>query len=625
MVRNSPFILLAALVGIAAGNLGAATAQALDAPSRIKEGDAGIGRQMPDVEFTPLDGVKRHLSDFVQGAGVVVALTSTSCPVSKRYGATLAKLQNELHSKGIGLVLLNPFTSERAADIGEFVRQNAISVPYVCDTDKALAAALRATTTTEVLLLDSTLTLQYRGAIDDQFGLGYHLDAPRSRYLHDAVEALLVGQQPAIQATEAPGCELDLGEAKTPSAGSVTYYRDVMRILQQNCVRCHRDGGIAPFALDELPGVLDRSQTIRRVVEQRHMPPWFAATSARGVESPWANDCSLSERDRWDLLEWLSSAERPLGDPSQAPAPQQFPLEWTIAKPDLVLQLPRPIPVKAEGTMPYQVVILPTNLQEDRWVSAYEIIPTQRDVVHHVIVQVLEAGADARRGADSVDGFWAAYVPGNPGRTYSAGTARRLPKGAKLRFEIHYAPNGRAVEEQMKIGLVFAKTPPELEVKTFSVAKRDLKIPPNTANHIEVKEQRVPFDLNITALMAHMHIRGKSFKYEAIYADGRQEVLLDIPHYDFNWQLGYEYKQAKFIPAGSTMRITAGFDNSVSNKANPDPNKEVKWGPQTYDEMMIGYVEVASPVGEFRAKRAHASGEGYYWGWFLKKFQSVMR
>ena len=568
----------------------------VEAPSVLKAGDAGIGRQVPDLEFTAVNGTTQHLSDLMKGAGIVVAFTSTSCPVSKRYGATLSRLQAELQAKGIGLLLVNPFTSESDLEIKEFIHQNAIRAPYVCDSEKALALALRATTTTEVLLLDSTLTLQYRGAIDDQFGFGYHLAAPRTEFLKDAVTALLAGRLPLVQATGAPGCELDLGVANGPSDGAVNYYRDVARILQQNCQRCHRDGGIAPFTLDDLPEVLDRAQAIRRVVEQRHMPPWFAAPRPQGVENPWANDCSLSDRDREDLLNWLNSSERPLGNPADAPSRVQFPEQWSIAQPDMVLKLPQAIPVKADGVIPYQIVMVPTKLTEDQWVSAYEILPSHRDVVHHVIVQVVGEGANPKKVEDGSAGYWAAYVPGNGGRSYPVGAARRLPKGAVLQFQIHYTPNGKEVREQMQIGLVFAKTPPQLEVKTIGVAKHDLKIPPRTPYHVESKVQTVPFDLNITALMPHMHVRGRAFKYEITAPDGREEVLLDIPHYDFNWQLSYEYKQPKFVTAGSKMRVTAVFDNSVFNKANPDPEKEVKWGPQTDDEMLIGYVEYVGPV-----------------------------
>ncbi|NBV35293.1 MAG: hypothetical protein EBR81_16265, partial [Proteobacteria bacterium] len=202
MFKTAPLSLLCAGFAWCAMPLERVQAAAIgvEGPEVIKAGDVGVGRQLPDLEFTSRNGVKQHLSDLIQGTGLVIAMTSTSCPVSKRYASTLSRLQLDLQSKGIGLLLLNPFTSERSAEIEEFILQNSISVPYVSDTDKSLATALQASTTTEVLLLDSSLTLQYRGAIDDQFGLGYHLDAPRSSYLKDAVEALLAGRQPLVQA-----------------------------------------------------------------------------------------------------------------------------------------------------------------------------------------------------------------------------------------------------------------------------------------------------------------------------------------------------------------------------------------------------------------------------------------
>jgi hypothetical protein len=187
-------------------------------------------------------------------------------------------------------------------------------------------------------------------------------------------------------------------------------------------------------------------------------------------------------------------------------------------------------------------------------------------------------------------------VPGNGSRVFPKGFARRLPAGSRLAFQIHYTPNGRPVQEQMRIGLVFAKQPPVFESKVVGIQKRDLSIPPYAANHVETRDQNVPFDVNVTSFMPHMHVRGKAFKYEVIYADGRTETLLDIPHFDFNWQLSYDLKQPKLIQKGSRVRVTAVFDNSLENKANPDPSKIVKWGSQTYDEMLIGYLEFFIPV-----------------------------
>ena len=563
---------------------------------RIKPGDVGVGRQVADVAFTTLDGKAHKLSDWKSQAGVAIAFTSTTCPVSKRYTPSLARLEKDLATRSIALLLVNPFASEKPDEIVAQIKEHGLTTPYVHDASKAVAQALGAHTTTEVFLLDSHRTLIYRGALDDQYGLSYNLDAPHERYLLDAATAMLAGARPLIAATEAPGCELDIPSSAAAST-QVTYHRDVARILQQNCVQCHHDKGIAPFALDDVASVTDRAKTIRRVIEDRAMPPWSAAPIADGQPSPWANDHSLSTRDKADLLTWIGSKDRPLGNHADAPTPLKFSNEWSIGKPDLVVQLKQPFSIKAEGVMPYQIALVETTLTEDRWVQAYEIMPTAREVVHHVIVQVHDKGSRVKRGGEEGDGgYWGAYVPGNSGRTYPEGFARKLPAGATISFQIHYTPNGKATQDQLRMALVFAKEPPRFAMHTAAVANHRLSIPPGEANHVEVMTQTVPFDMPVTALLAHMHVRGKAFKFEVTYPDGKSETLLDIPRYDFNWQLRYEFKEPRVLPRGSTVKTTAIFDNSPGNKANPDPTKTVRWGQQTYDEMMIGYIEYFTPM-----------------------------
>ena len=566
-------------------------------PVILKPGDVGIGRMVPDVAFTDLSGAAHKLSDFRNAKALAITFTSTTCPVSKRYAPSLTRLEAELRGKGVTLLLVNPFASEKPDDLRADAKAHGFTSPYIHDRDGSLSRALNARSTTEVFLLDATRTLIYRGALDDQYGVDYSLDAPHERYLSAAVDALLAGTRPATAATAAPGCELDIPATTVAAKTQVTYHRDVARILQQNCVQCHHDKGIAPFALDDIAGVTDRAKTIRRVIEDRVMPPWSAAPIPEGQPNPWANDHSLSARDKADLLAWIASADRPLGNPADAPAPLKFSNEWSIGKPDLIVQLKQPVAVKAEGFMPYQVALVETTLAEDQWVQAYEIMPTAREVVHHVIVQVHDKGSLIKRGSTEGDGgYWAAYVPGNSGRVYPEGFARKLPAGATVSFQIHYTPNGKATQDQLRMGLVFAKQPPRFAMHTAAVAGRRLSIPPGEANHVETAQQTVPFDMNVTALLAHMHVRGKAFRFDVTYPGGKAETLLDIPRYDFNWQLRYAYKEPHILPRGSTVKITATYDNSPGNKANPDPTKTVHWGPQTFDEMMLGYLEYFTPM-----------------------------
>jgi mono/diheme cytochrome c family protein len=558
-------------------------------PQILKGGEHGIGRMVPGAGKLEIPAGSKAL---------VVVCFSASCPLSNKFAPEVARLEKEFAAQKISFRLLNPVAGELAEDLQKFIARHGLTSPVVADGQGALARALGATTTTEVFVLDAARTLVYRGAISDQYGLGYSKDAPTRNYLRDALGAVLRGGTPAIAATTAPGCALDLPAATaTTTATAVTYHRDVARILQTNCVECHHAGGVAPFSLETMADVIENAGMVKKQLERGAMPPWFAAPAPAGVHSPWSNDRSLSERDKADVVAWLQS-DRPAGDPKEAPVPRVFSSEWSIGTPDLVVQIPQPIAIKAEGTMPYQFVTAETSLTEDRWVQGYEIRPTDRSVVHHVIVQVHEKGKAIRNRGEGGDGYWAAYVPGNTSHLYPEGFARKLPAGATVSFQIHYTPNGKATTDQIRIGLVFSKTPPRYEMRTVALANARLQIPPGAANHVETKEHHLSNDLQVTALMAHMHVRGKAFKYEITYADGKTETLLDIPRYDFNWQLRYDYATPKLFPRGSTVKVTAVFDNSSGNPANPDPTKLVKWGPQTSDEMMIGYFEIFVPVTE---------------------------
>jgi mono/diheme cytochrome c family protein len=552
------------------------------------------GRQVPDVAFTDLTGKPHRLADASRFAGMAIALSSATCPVSQRQMPSLAKLEQELSNRGIALLILNPMQTETDDAIRAQVKAAGVRSTVCHDATRSVALALQARTTTEVFLLGPDRTLVYRGALDDQYGLTYSREAPTVSYLLEAADALKAGRKPRLALTSAPGCELELGPRVGAVPTHLTYHRDVARILQQHCVDCHRPEGIAPFRLDSPAAVTERTKAIRRVLADGQMPPWFAAPLPGGKPSPWANDCSLPTSDRRDLLAWLDSADRPLGDPADTPKPRTYPGAWSIGQPDAVLQISRPHPIKADGFMRYESDTITTSFPEDRWVQGYEILPTARGVVHHVIVRCIPKGEKISFGG--AEDYWAAYVPGNGSHVYPTGFARKLPAGATLTFQIHYTPNGQATTDQLKVGLLFAKTPPRFEMRTIGLANHRLDIPPGAPHHVETLVRPVPFDLPITALMAHMHVRGAAFKFELLGRDGSVETLLDLPRYDFNWQIRHDYVEPRLLPKGSRVRITAVFDNSPSNPANPDPTQRVRWGDQTYDEMMIGYVEFFRPV-----------------------------
>ncbi len=562
-----------------------------ETPQFLKGSDHGVGRMIADMELKTLEGSALKLSTVAGKHGLVLAFFSSSCPISGKLAPEFVRMEKELQEQGVAMLLVNAPPGQKTEEVTKFIGAHHFTSKVVSDADGKLAQLVSATTTTEVFLLDASRTLVYRGALNDQYGLGYTKDKPAHHYLRAAVATMLRGEPAAVAATSAPGCALDLPTQKAVARTSVTYHRDIARILQANCVECHHSGGVGPFALDSYDTVIEHAGMIRKQVERGAMPPWFAAALEGQTHSPWANDRALSARDRADLLTWLAS-ERPTGDLADAPKPRSFPSEWSIGKPDVIISAARPVSIKAEGTMPYQHVTVATTFPEDRWVRGYEILPTAREVVHHVIVSVHEKGSAIKRGGDEgAEGYWAAYVPGNTKQVYPEGFARKLPAGATVSFQTHYTPNGKAVEDTMRMGLLFAKEPPKYAVHTSALPNPRLNIPAGAANHIETAQRKLPTDMNVMAWMAHMHVRGKAFKFEATLPDGQTQTLLDIPHYDFNWQLRYDYAMPHFLPRGTTLKITAVFDNSSANPANPDPTKNVRWGQQTFDEMMIGYME----------------------------------
>lgn len=579
-----------------------------EGPKLLKPAEEGVGRLVADLTFIDLDGKTGRLSDYRSAKALVIALTSTTCPVTMKSTASLGRLEKEFAARGVAFLFVNPTSTDAVADIRAAVREHSLAGRYVHDRDNPFVTALGAKTTAEVFVLDAARTLIYRGAVDDQYGLGYSLDAPRHTYVRDALTTLLAGQRPLVAATDAPGCTLDLQlatlawpTAPTPAPdakNTSTYHNRVSRLVQNNCLECHRAGGVAPFSLATYEDVRSHAGMMRKQVGRGAMPPWFAAPSAPGESIHWSNDRSLAPADKADLLAWLAG-DKPLGDPADAPLPRTFPVDWLIGPPDAVFQFPKAVAIKADGVMPYQTIRVETKFTEDKWVQGYEVQPTARAVVHHVIVRVHPPGEKTRGqrdgGAEERDGFFAAYVPGNTSSIFPPGFAKKIPAGSTLSFQMHYTPNGKATTDQTKLGLIFSPAPPPHVIQVAGLANPRLSIPPGDANHPETTALTLPTAVTLLSFTPHMHVRGKAARYEAVLPDGTRRRLLEVPAYDFNWQLQYRLAEPLPLPRGTRLIYTAWYDNSTGNPANPDATKNVRWGPQTFDEMMLGYVEYFVP------------------------------
>ena len=387
-------------------------------------------------------------------------------------------------------------------------------------------------------------------------------------------------------------------------APAPTFSHDVAPILQKNCQSCHRPGEAAPFPLLTYEQARPWASSMKRVVSQKIMPPWYADPAV----GHFANDRSLSMQEVSTIVAW-ANAGAPEGDPKDMPPPKTWVEGWGMPKPDVVFQLPQPFQVPASGMVEYQYVIIPTGFTKDTWVQAAEARPTDRSVVHHIIAYLREPGSNYFKGQkpgvffeapppkqdDKNDtsalasDFLIGYAPGQPAEILPPGQAKLIKAGSDIVLEVHYTPNGKATTDQTRVGLILAKEPPKERVLTLSAVNGTFKIPPGDPNYRVDATFDIPQDVRLISLHPHMHMRGKDFEYHIVFPDGKSETLLKVPAYNWRWQLWYNLPEPITLPKGSKIECTAHFDNSPNNPENPDPTKTVIWGQMNSDEMMVGF------------------------------------
>jgi peroxiredoxin len=554
-----------------------------------------IGKKIENFTARDYRGKEVSLSDVADSKLVVVAFLGTECPLAKLYGPRLAELQKDYAAKGVAFMGIDSNRQDLVTEIAHYARNAQIEFPLVKDAGNVIADQFGAQRTPEVFVLDQNRTVRYFGRVDDQYGfmdkgIAYQRTEPNRRDLAVALDELLAGNEVSQSITSLQGCLI--GRIKQPAAHSdVTYSDQIVRILNTNCVECHRAGQIAPFPLTSYDETVGWADMIQEVVSERRMPPWHADPSI----GTFSNDCRLSDKDLALVETWVKNGA-PEGDSKNVPPVPTFTDGWQIPQPDeIIFMADEPHNVPAEGTVEYQRFVLDPGWTEDKWLKAIECKPGNPAIVHHIIVYVIPPGVAPTGRAGRLQTNWlAAFAPGLRQEPLPEGYARFVQKGSKLLFEMHYTPNGVAQTDRSFAGFVFAK--PETvkkEVAVQNAGNFTFKIPPQDPN-FEVESEFV-FRQNATLLTIspHMHVRGKDFFYELIYPDGKKETLLWVPHYDFGWQTTYWLTEPKLIPRGAKMHCVAHFDNSPDNLANPNPNAEVSWGEQTWEEMMFGWFEMS--------------------------------
>lgn len=552
------------------------------AAAPLEAAESPLGRQVQDFSLRDYRGKLHGLADYADRPLVVIAVLGTECPLARLYGPRLGELAKGYADRGVVFLGLNANRQDSVSEVAAYARQHGIPFPILKDPGNVVADRLGAVRTPEVFVLDGQRVIRYWGRIDDQYVVGQQRTAPSRRDLAVALDELLDGRPVSQPVTEAVGCFIGRVRSVEPT-GSVTYSNQISRILAERCVSCHRPGEVAPFPLTSYDEVVGWGETIREVVALGRMPPWFA----NPAHGRFANDVRMSPEEKQLLADWVANG-CPEGDPAELPPARRFTDGWQISEPDLVLAMAdKPFTVPAEGEVRYQYFTVDPGFAEDKWIQAAEARPGNRGVVHHILCRFVPPEQQGRRGGE---GPVVGYAPGLPPAEFPPGAALLVPAGSKLVFQMHYTPNGSVQTDRSFLGLVFADPATVRQpVHGGAIANRALTIPPGADNHEVTAEANAPRDLWLLSLTPHMHLRGKAFRYEAHYPDGGREVLLDIPSYDFNWQLTYKLAEPKRIAKGTRVVCTAWYDNSSDNLANPDPTSTVRWGDQTWEEMMIGY------------------------------------
>jgi AhpC/TSA family len=552
------------------------TAAALLSSAPLAFGSADI---VDNFRLTDQQGTSHELYYLSDMKAVVLLAQGTGCEASQKAAATLDGLRAKYEPQGVTFLLLDSNLQDAASReaLARQAKQAGLSLPILMDETQLVGEALGFTRNGEVLIANPQgWKVAYRG------GVGA---------VPTALDSMVAGKSVGAAASAVTGCAIKMPERdKKQAHAQISYEKSIAPMLIDKCVACHRTGGIGPWQMTSYEMIKGFAPMIREVVRTQRMPPMQIDPHY----SAFSNDRGLSTEQARTLVHWIEAgAPRGNGADPLLAQKKDWP-EWTLGKPDLIVELPA-FTVPATGTIPYQMTKVENPLDHDVWVRAIDWVPGERSVVHHIIAS---AGGAERRGAVSLNN----YVPGVEPLELPPEAGILLPAKATFHFQTHYTSNGKVLTDQTKLGLYFRKDPPKYNFRSLVFANNKLRIPANTKWHEEVAEQTLKADAILYTLHPHAHYRGKASRFVAYYPDGKEQTLLNIPAYDFNWQGTYELVEPMKVPAGTRIVYTQWYDNSTQNKANPDANREVTWGEQTWDEMIFGVIRYRNVTEDAQAQ-----------------------
>jgi peroxiredoxin len=535
-----------------------------------------------------------YLSDM---KAVAIMIQGNGCPIVRQAAPAYQDVAAEYKSKGVEFLMLNSNLQDTRDSVAAEVTEFGFQVPVLLDETQLIGESLGLTRTAEVLLIDpKTWTLAYRGPIDDRLSYEKQRPAAQHHYLRDALDAVLAQKPVQAAKVNSPGCLINLPEQERRAAHKeISYSKTIAPMLVEKCTACHQQGGVAPWAMTNYDMVKGFAPMIREVLRTTRMPPWHADPHY----GTFVGDRSLTAEQTKTLVHWIEAgAPRGKGsDPLTKVKPEKD--VWKMGKPDVIIEIPA-YTVPATGIVEYQCPEVQNPIGRDVWIRGLEVHVGNKSVVHHIIVnnpsdargreRTTSEGGGGRRFCNA-PGNLGGFAPGLQPIIFPQDTGVLFPKDSNFIFQMHYTPSGKETVDRSRVGLYFHKKPPKHPLHMMSMGDLRFTIPPGAKEHtVTTKSRPTNRDMIVYDIMPHAHLRGKAARLEVTYPDGREEVLLNVPRYDFNWQTGYVLTQPATIPKGSTLVWRFSWDNSAQNPANPDPTQPVRWGDQTFEEMGLVFI-----------------------------------
>ena len=545
---------------------------------------ANAADRISDFSLIDHNGRFHQVSRYADHDAIVLFAHEDSRDV-RRAARDLQKLVEQFNEDNISFFMIDSTGASNKSEMREVAADAKISLPILMDDTQLVAEELGITRSTDVIIIvPKAQEVVYRGALNNRFAEGSRARRASEHYVADALDAILAGEEITGEQLASKGNAIEFA-ARDNHAESLSYASDIAPILEQRCVSCHMEGGIAPFAMSSHQMIQGWSPMIREVIYTKRMPP---GQIDNDFVEDFHNVSFISIEESQKLVHWIDNGSQNKDgiDPLAALRPKL--VKWNYGEPDIVIPIP-PQQIPSTGVQEYRNLQVPLNITEDIWVKAVEFVPGDPTVLHHIIAFAY--------GPNGINEFeilnqgigLGAYAPGNSINTYPENSGFPLKAGGGLMLQMHYTVTGKEAVDASEIGLYLWDEPPARQVLGGSAADLDIYIPPFEAGHEMIATKKFRKDAYLSMLGPHMHYRGYDANFKLVFPDGREQEILNVPNYQFNWQKVYDFKEPIFLPAGTEMVYRATFDNSAMNPFNPDPSAEITWGEQTWQEMFFGF------------------------------------